>query len=325
MFSIAAGLGLAGAIAAFAALVTARRSFKAERDHPLRGNVLAIGDVKLHYLDKGAGPTLVLLHGNGSMIEEFVASGLIQRAAQRYRVLAFDRPGFGHTNRPASRAWTPQEQASLIISALKDLGIGRPIILGHSWGALVALALAFEAPSFPAGLVLVSGYYFPEPRLAAFAAAAPAVPVWGAFLRWAVEPFLARALWGRIKRKIFAPAPVAESFEAFPLEMALRPSQLRANAEEAGMLDPTAEAFAGRYGELRIPVAIVAGEGDRVVDPEQSERLHGAIAGSRLRLVPAAGHMVHHTAPSEVLATIDALGPLLANDAGAERRHLPMS
>src|SRR6185312_8428886 len=134
------------------------------------------GDVKLHYLDKGAGPALVLLHGNGSMIEDFETSGLLEQVAQRYRVLAFDRPGFGHTNRPGDRKWTAEEQARLLSRALRELGVRKPIVLGHSWGTLIALAMAFEDPPSVAGLVLVSGYYFPQARLDVLVAGAPAVP-----------------------------------------------------------------------------------------------------------------------------------------------------
>jgi pimeloyl-ACP methyl ester carboxylesterase len=63
---------------------------------------------------------LVLLHGNGSMIEDFQSSGLIDLAATKYRVIAFDRPGFGHTPRPRSTIWTPEAQADLIAAALKE-------------------------------------------------------------------------------------------------------------------------------------------------------------------------------------------------------------
>ena len=57
------------------------------------------------------------------MIEDFQSSGLIDRAAKKYRVIAFDRPGFGHSERPRSRIWTPAAQADLIAAALEEIGV----------------------------------------------------------------------------------------------------------------------------------------------------------------------------------------------------------
>ncbi|MDW4761789.1 alpha/beta hydrolase, partial [Escherichia coli] len=83
---------------------------------------------------------------------------VIETAARKYRVIAFDRPGFGHSARPRGTIWTPQAQAELIHRALKQIGIPRAAVVGHSWGASVALALAMEYPKTVAGLVLASGY-----------------------------------------------------------------------------------------------------------------------------------------------------------------------
>ncbi|RVD60227.1 alpha/beta hydrolase [Mesorhizobium sp. M2D.F.Ca.ET.185.01.1.1] len=58
---------------------------------------------KLHFLEAGSGQPLLLLHGNGASAEDFTTSGIFDRAAARYRVLAFDRPGFGMSPRPAGR------------------------------------------------------------------------------------------------------------------------------------------------------------------------------------------------------------------------------
>jgi pimeloyl-ACP methyl ester carboxylesterase len=242
------------------------------------------------------------------MIEEFLASGLVDLAATKYRVLVFDRPGFGHSNRPRGRTWTPKEQARLLLSALRRLDAGKAIVLGHSWGTLSALALAFADPSAIAGLVLVSGYYFPEPKhLSVNALALPAVPGLGGLLRYTLEPCLARVLWGRIKRLLFSPAPVSPSFDQFPLELALRPSQLRANAEEIALLQSAVNEFLGRYEQLSVPAAIVAGEGDRLVEVSQPLRLRSVLPDSTLSLIHGAGHMVHHTAPGEVMEAIESL------------------
>lgn len=126
-----------------------------------------------------------------------------------------------------------------------------------------------------------------------------------------MAPVLTRLLWPLLLRKIFAPAPVPAKFRRFPKEMAVRPSQLRAAAAESALLGPAAASVAGRHDELAMPVAIVAGTGDRLIDPQaQARRLHREIAGSLLRMVPGAGHMVHQTHRAAVLSAIEEVSAL---------------
>src|ERR1700744_6340220 len=91
---------------ALSALVNRHLAQKAVRDNPPQGQFLEINGVRLHYIERGAGEPLVLLHGNGSMIQDFESSGLIDLAADNYRVIIFDRPGFGHSDRPRNGLWT---------------------------------------------------------------------------------------------------------------------------------------------------------------------------------------------------------------------------
>jgi alpha/beta hydrolase fold len=94
----------------------------------------------------------------------FESSGVLETAARKYRVIVFDRPGFGYSARPRGIIWTPEAQAELIHRALQQIGVQRGTVLGHSWGDSVALALAMEYPKTVAGLVLASGYYYPSLR-----------------------------------------------------------------------------------------------------------------------------------------------------------------
>jgi pimeloyl-ACP methyl ester carboxylesterase len=98
---------------------------------------------------------------------------------------------------------------------------------------------------------------------------------------------------------------VPAKFSGFPKEMALRPSHIRASAGESAMMIPDAFAFQGDYARLKMPVVILAGEGDRIVDVEQSTRLHRQIAHSTLRRFSGAGHMVHQTETDEVMSAIN--------------------
>jgi pimeloyl-ACP methyl ester carboxylesterase len=301
-------VGLAAVGAALGAMALANRHLaeRAEAAHPPEGRFVEAAGVRLHYVEAGRGPPVVLLHGNGSMIQDFASSGLIERAARRHRVIAFDRPGYGHSERPRHTIWTDRAQAALVAAALAELGVRKATVLGHSWGCSVAVALARFHPEAVGALVLASGYFYPSVRADVVAASGPAVPVLGDVLRYTVAPFLARLVWPAATRKIFAPAPVPSRFDGFPKAMAVRPSQIRASAAEAALMIPDAYAASGHYAALDLPVVIIAGEGDRVVDiDDQSGRLHDEVPGSILHRVPDCGHMVHQTAPDAVMAAID--------------------
>jgi pimeloyl-ACP methyl ester carboxylesterase len=298
-------LGAAAALLGSAAFVHQRAS-QAERRNPPRGRFIEIDGVRLHYVERGEGPPLVMLHGLGSMVEELAMSPLYSLVTARYRVIAIDRPGYGHSARPRGHWWGPQAQAALIHRMLTALGVERPVVFGHSFGALVALALALEHPAALKGVVLASGYYFPSTRIDVPLMAPPAIPILGDLLRHTVSPLLGRALWPGMLKLMFRPAPVPPYFARFPVWMALRPSQLRAGAEESAVLIPSVMALQRKYASLERPPVIVAGAQDRYVDAQShSARLAARIAGSELLLSPRAGHMVHHSDPRRVLQAIE--------------------
>jgi pimeloyl-ACP methyl ester carboxylesterase len=305
---LAAGVALAAAAATAAWVeVQARR---AEREHPPAGHVIDIDSVHLHYVERGEGPPVVLLHGNMVSLDDFEASGLIDRLAQSHRVIAFDRPGFGHSTRPRDRLWTPAAQAALLHTALQHLGIERPFVVGHSMGTLVALALALDHPDDVSGLALLGGYYYPSVRLDALLTAPVALPLVGDVMRYTVTAISARLLIERSVEAMFWPNEVPEAFfPALSREMMLRPVQLRANAEDAAFMIPAAAANQARYPSLRMPMTIIAGDKDKVVDPQDhSVRLHKDVPHSDLVLMPDVGHMVHHVKLETVAVAVERAG-----------------
>ena len=304
-YATAAVVGVAAL--AVAALVNRKLANDAERLNPPQGRFVEVDGVRLHYVERGKGDPLVLLHGNGSMVQDFESSGLLDKAAKNYRVIAFDRPGYGYSDRPRSTIWTPEAQADLIHRALEELDATPAIVLGHSWGASVAVALAVKYEDSVKALVLASGYYYPTARIDVAAASGPAIPILGDILRYTVAPLLGRIIWPAVMRKIFGPAAVPRKFtKGFPAGLALRPSQLRASAAESALMIPDAYGMRDRYSELAMPVVIIAGELDRLIDTDrQSGQLHRDVAQSTFHSVPGAGHMVHQTATNQVMAAID--------------------
>src|SRR4051812_27497011 len=94
----AALLGAAGLAASMLYVQHKRRS--AERANPAQGQFIDVDGVRLHYVERGKGEALVLLHGKGVLANDFALSTLQDHAARPYRLIAFDRPGFGHSDRP---------------------------------------------------------------------------------------------------------------------------------------------------------------------------------------------------------------------------------
>lgn len=299
-------LGTGVALAAMAMFVQ-YRSRKAEQENPPNGKFIEVDGVRLHYVERGQGHPVVLLHGNGMMAKEFDISGLLGLASDKYRVIAFDRPGYGYSERPRTKIWDPVAQAQLLYQALQRLGVEQPVIVGHSWGTMVAVALGLEHPEYVRSLVLLSGYYYPTPRLDVPLFSPPAIPILGDLMRYTISPLIGRAIWPAMVRKIFGPAKTTARFKnEFPVWMTLRPSQLRANAAEVALMIPSADKLSARYRELRMPVVIMSGASDlHVIAKLHSERLHKELPQSELILVPKIGHMIQHLVPQQVMSAID--------------------
>jgi pimeloyl-ACP methyl ester carboxylesterase len=292
------------------ALLNAAAAKRAERRHPPRGRFITVEGVRLHYLEQGGGQPVVFLHGNGAMAEDWAISDVMQRAAAAgFRAVAFDRPGFGWSERPRGRDFSPEAQARLFRGACRRLGLDAPIVVGQSWGTMPALAMALDAPREVRGLVLIGGYYFPTARPDALLLSPPAIPVIGDILRYTVSPLSGYAISPLLYRKIFAPRPVPWMFrDRFPLSMALRPSQIRAAAAESALMIPAATVLWQRYFTLGVPLVLMAGDGDRIVDHRrQTLELHRQLPNSVLHIVPGGGHMLHYLVPQQVVEAIRAV------------------
>ena len=232
---------------------------------------ITVAGTRLRYFESGTGTPVVLLHGNGSMIEDFVCSGILDHAASSFRFIAFDRPGFGYSERPPGREWGPLEQADLLLNALARLGVERPIVVGHSWGALVALAMALARPEDVAGLVLLSGYYYPVPRAAAIMASA-ASPFTSDILRNAgpcPPPHGSRHAAARF-RAVRRPRAFQEG-----LPNGARHARVADEGRRRGSGDAARRRQGARpalWEAKRSRVHLIAGSDDRIVDTERAFR-----------------------------------------------------
>ena len=119
--------------------------------------------------------------------------------------------------------------------------------------------------------------------------------------------------------KIFGPQSVPKKFEGFPKEMALRPSQIRAAAAESTMMIPDAFRTRYQYKDLKMPVVIVAGDKDGLIDTDtQSARLHSDVPQSRFHRLPGNGHMIQQTATDQLMSAVSEVAGSSAELSAAE-------
>jgi pimeloyl-ACP methyl ester carboxylesterase len=244
---------------------------------------------------------------------------------ESHRVIIFDRPGFGHNERPRGRIWTADKQADLLHKALQQLGAVRPAVVGHSWGAIVAMAMAVRHEADTAGVVALNGYYLWTLRPDVLLASVGALPIIGDILRYTVSPLLNWLLMPLIKHALFSPGSVPARFDAeFSTAMAVRPSQIRATSEDGALTIPGTRALQDDYEDLTLPVVIMAGEGDQVVFKRRAEHLRAAIKGSVRYVVQGAGHMVHYQATRQVVEAVEAVVELSSRRDASEAAQGPI-
>jgi pimeloyl-ACP methyl ester carboxylesterase len=119
------------------------------------------GDIELAYrLWPGNGPAIVAIHGLTASHVNFI--GIAERLGGRRPLLAFDLRGRGQSDKP-STGYGMRQHALDVANAMRALGLGRSVVLGHSMGAYIGVALAAESPELVAGLVMLDGGYLLDP------------------------------------------------------------------------------------------------------------------------------------------------------------------
>lgn len=296
--------GLAAAVAApilFSRVVAAQ----AERAVPPLGTITTVDGTRLHWVERGSGPPVVLVHGLGTQLRS-LTHPLLDDLARDFHVLAIDRPGSGWSERRADGRVGLRGDADTLAAFIRERGLERPLIVGHSLGGAAGLATAVHHPGLLGGLALVAPLTRlvedpPEvfrtlevhsPLLRRVIAETVAVPV--TLLR-------ERALL----REIFAPEAVPDTFAIEGGAMlARRPgAYVAASADLVAIPEQLPEVEAG-YPALDLPVSVLYGDSDRILDPD----VHGAslpdgVEGATFERVEG-GHMLPFTQPERVLSFV---------------------
>lgn len=313
-------LSLFAVVFAAAAVVLAVRS-QARQGRIARRNArvgieVEVNGGRLNVVEIGTrrrGPSFVLLHGSGNHHQDMRVS-IGERLSRDGRVLLIDRPGHGWSGRLQGEGGaTPESQAIAIHEALAKLGVDSPVLIGHDVGGTVALAYALSYPEDVRGLVVISPLSHPDRIGPTLGQRLAGVPYLGPFLVWLLVPVVGG--WSQRRRlaQAFAPQQVpADYYEAVGADMALRPAAYLASAEERRELPDFLEEQSKYYGEIRVPVVVMAGEEDLVTDPERhASPLARAMPGGRWVVLNDVGHMAHHVSPNVIMFEINRLSDQL--------------
>ena len=275
--------------------VTARR---VEQALPPRGQFIEVSGARIHYLDKGGGPPLVILHGLGGQIGNFTYA-LLEQLTDEFRVILMDRPGSGYSRRAPGATGRLTEQASIVTEFIRKLGLQRPLLVGHSLGGAIALGVALDHPEAAKGLALIAPLtHVPKQVPAPFRA----LDIKSDFLRWLVAWTVATPIGIRrgkaVLDAIFSPDPAPADF---PIRgggiLGLRPRSFYNTSSDMRAVNLDLGKLVARYSSLRVPVRILYGTSDQVLD----HQLHGEALKAKSSMVSVefvpGGHMLPISAP----------------------------
>jgi pimeloyl-ACP methyl ester carboxylesterase len=303
---------IVGALAAFASLAvaglvafTAWTARQVEKHLPPAGRFVNVDGARIHYLDEGSGPVLLLVHGLCGQMHNFTHS-LLGPLSRDFRVVILDRPGSGYSTLPVDDASAKIDaQARTISRFCEKLGLDRPLVVGHSLGGAIALALALNHPEQVGGLALLApATQRPDHVPPPFDRLLIASPLLRRLIAWTLATPLSIVNSERTLALLFGPEPVPRDFAVKGGGLlSLRPvSFVGASTDLVAAHGETGEP---QYEGLRVPVGILFGTADRILDPDVNGKgLAGQVAGAELELIEGGGHMILVTAPDRTAAFI---------------------
>jgi len=295
-------IGLFAAILLVAALWlaiwTVCYTSKAEAQVPPDGGFIDLALARIHYLDIGAGPPIVLVHGLGGQLRNFTYA-LAGHLAAHHRLLIIDRPGSGYSTWTKPTDWSLRAQARVVSQFIAALGLNSPLLVGHSLGGAISLALAIEHPEAVSGLALLAPLTQPNTEVSDIF---KALAIKSGLVRRLIANTLATPLSRRNRVAtglvVFGPElPPRDFDQQGGSALAARPSSFFAASSELVNLNAELAGMVARYPGLSLPVGILYGRDDQILSPAlQGEATASQIPDCQMKVMPG-GHMIPVTAP----------------------------
>jgi pimeloyl-ACP methyl ester carboxylesterase len=311
ILTVVIGVLLALAVAAiivalYLYLVTRRIARKAEKAVPPAGRFVTVDGNRIHYVEQGEGRPILFIHGLGGTHHHFLYP-IFRNFGPGYRLIALDRAGSGWSTRGAGDDGRVPGQARAIHRFIETLKLEKPLVVGHSLGGAIALQTALDYPDDVAGLALIS-------PLTHFGGGIPE----GFRDLWIPSPWRRRLIaWTVSAPRALKNAPAVLDFVFGPQRppvdyavaggamLGLRPSHYYATSTDFVASGRDLRRLQARYGELRMPVGILFGDADRVLDFEQQGlAMEGKVKGLDLEIVSGIGHMLQYALPEQAVAFI---------------------
>ncbi|MCW1933362.1 alpha/beta fold hydrolase [Pararhodobacter zhoushanensis] len=300
------------ALAGCAALVdnrADRRESEWMQEFPPLGQFVEVEGHRIHILvtgrARGTAPDLVLIHGANGNLRDFTFD-LVALLEDDYRIIAVDRPGLGWSDSWGDADSDPRLQARVLHEAVEQIGVRRPLVLGHSYGGAVALAWALQNQRDTAGLVLVAAASEPWEGGLSFWYGLNETPL-GTPARAIVTAFATESAINAALDKVFEPDSVPAGYsEEFGVGLSLRRESQENNNRQVNALRDYIVQMQPDYPSLTLPIEMLHGDADTIVGLDiHSRRFVGEVASANLTVIPGAGHMLHHTHPQAVIDAIN--------------------
>lgn len=271
--------------------------------HPPAKRTTARGTVS--YREAGLGPALVFLHGIGNQSGSWVRQ--LEALAPRFRVIAWDAPGYGASDPLPAEAPSADDYAGSLAALLDALGVAQAVLVGSSLGALVASAFAARWPQRVGGLVLLN----------------PAGGYGRASAKEREEKLAARL--DRLAR--LGPAGMAQDLPSGMLSPSASAEAHALAAWSTATIRPDGYAQAtrmlanGRLAEDAArypgPVLVVAATADTITPAAGCERIARAFPRGRFHLLKGPGHLSYLDVPAPVNALVAEFAASCAQGAAA--------
>jgi pimeloyl-ACP methyl ester carboxylesterase len=274
---------------------------KASGCQNLPGQFVTVKGVRVHYLEGGTGPTIVLIHGNAGNVDDFSYRAISVLCAD-YKIVAIDRPGHGKSDRLNEKPELLESQAALLHEVIGSLGIKRPILVGHSWGASLALAYALHYQDDISSMILLAPAAYAEKEeswwwMSTFVKP----PVIGDVSLAVGKLFFGKSMLKKELKDAFYPQPVPEDYLKSASASWLEHKHLRAYLEDEWKLNDGLKLLSKRYAEIHVPVVIVTGDSDKICLPhDNAYPLKAAIVKSQLVELKHIGHEIPQTDPQSI-------------------------
>ncbi len=269
------------------------------------GSYLDVEGEMIRYIQKGAGKNVLLIHGLPGCIEDW--DPIIDRLAEKYRVTAYDRPGFGFSSDNAA-SHTLESNADTAVNLMEKLGISDAVVVGHSYGGGVALAMAARKTGNARGYISLGGISQPSENVM-FIFYLNRIPLVGRGLAAAGAAMLGNYMMEEMVRMAFTPNMdiLTPDYANKRKNMMFQAKVIMSLSAESICCNENIRTLLPYYSGITAPFIILHGDGDLMVDVNDSRKLGQVLPNAVLEILPGTGHMVQFKHPDKVIAAVGSM------------------